>query len=301
MIQLSSEKIRSMTDAEIRAWIDSCEKRFDRELDQVAAAILESGVSLVSLAGPSCSGKTTTAHRLISLLEKAGKHVKVLSTDDFFHNVSHFPVIDGEAPDFDSYDRLNHTLLRRTLRGITEGCEVGLPVFDFLTGVRTDNVESYRPQTDGLVILEGIHALNDDLYGADMRFFRLGLNVRQDVSLDGVELFRARQIRLMRRIIRDEKFRGYSAPNTLFVWDNVHKGEIHYIYPFLQKPDAFISTGLEYEPCVWKEDALNSLQLVEETHPCYAIAREFSEKLRALPAIDPAYVPETSLLREFIG
>lgn len=301
MINLSTEKIRSMSDQEIRDWIENCENHFTVALENTADAILSSGVSLVALAGPSCSGKTTTAHRLIERLEAAGKDVKVLSTDDFFHNVSHFPVIDGEAPDFDDYDRLNHTLLRHTLRGITLGIEVGLPAFDFISGVRTDNTEVYRPNKDSLVILEGIHALNDDLYSDEMSFFRLGLNVRQDLSLDGTEILRARQIRLMRRIIRDEKFRGYSAQNTLFVWDNVHKGEVNFIYPFLQYPDAFIPTDFEYESCIWKEDVLTCLKTVERDHPCYETARDFIRRIEDIPAIDPSYVPNGSLLREFIG
>lgn len=301
MLNLISEQIRSMNTQELLAWIETCETEQEKNLDAVCRDILDQGHTLVALAGPSCSGKSTTAHRLISRFSKAGKDVKVISTDDYFHNVADHPLSHGGAPDFDHFDCMKKSLLAEVLRGICMGEEVQLSRFDFITGRRTDNVERYRPAENSLVILEGIHALNPLLYREGVRFYKLALNVTTRIALDGEELLKKREIRLVRRMIRDEKKRNYSAEQTLNIWNNVKRGEENFILPFFKDADALLTTGLAYEPCVWRDDALDSLEAIAPDNPHYSTARELIAKIQKFPQISVDLVPSDSILQEFLG
>ena len=301
MFELSTSQIRAMSQTELREWISFCENDQTEQLKHVADGILKSGLNLVALAGPSCSGKTTTAHRLISRLTEAGKDVKVISTDDYFHNIAEHPMTHGGAPDFDHFDCMKKSLLSEVLRGICAGEEVSLSRFDFITGRRTDDVERYRPTENSIVILEGIHALNPLLYREGVRYYKLALNVTTRISLDGEELLKKREIRLVRRIIRDEKKRNYRAEQTLNIWANVARGEENFILPFFADADARLTTGLAYEPCVWRNDALDSLSAVSQDSPHRTIADELIEKIQKFPALPIDLVPSDSVLREFLG
>ena len=301
MFELYSPQIRSMCQESIREWIAACEREQSDQLELVADEILRSGLNLVALAGPSCSGKTTTAHRLIARLTSAGKDVKVISTDDYFHNVAEHPMTHGGAPDFDHFDCMKKSLLSEVLRGICAGEEVSLSRFDFITGRRTDDVERYRPTENSIVILEGIHALNPLLYRDGVRYYKLALNVTTRISLDGEELLKKREIRLVRRIIRDEKKRNYRAEQTLNIWANVARGEENFIFPFFPSADAHLTTGLAYEPCVWRDDALDSLSAVSPDNPHRKTAEELIEKIKKFPSIPIDLVPVDSVLREFLG
>lgn len=301
MFDLSTCKIESLSLNEIKDWIQSCEKEQMSQLKTVADEILSQNHTLVALAGPSCSGKSTTAYRLTALLSAAGKEVKVISTDDYFHNISDYPKSDNDAPDFDHFDCVKKSLLSQVLAGICRKETVSLSRFDFVTGRRTDNVETYTPNDNSIVILEGIHALNPRLYLSGVRYYKLALNVTRALSLDGDELLKAREIRLIRRIIRDEKKRNYRAEQTMNVWGNVSRGEENFIFPFFDDVDALLSTGLEYEPCVWAHDALDSLTAIDKNDAKRPYADELIKKISKFPQFTTELVPQDSILQEFLG
>lgn len=301
MFELNTHILKSQSNAQLKAWIDACEKEQITHLSAVANNILAGNFTLVALAGPSCSGKTTTAHRLISLLSKAGKDVMVISTDDYFHNTADFPLTHDGAPDFDHFDCVKKSLLSEVLRGICMGEEVSLSRFDFVTGRRTDNVASYKPKENSIVILEGIHALNPLLYRDGVRYYKLGLNVTRKLALDGEELLTPREIRLVRRIIRDEKKRNYRAEQTMNIWENVARGEENFIFPFFRETNALLTTGLAYEACVWRNDALDSLLAVPRDDPHRPLADAMIKKVQKFPSLSTEFVPQDSILQEFLG
>lgn len=301
MFHLNSRTIQDLSFEEAQNWILEIERTQLNLLNDAARKILAGGYTLVALSGPSCSGKSTTAHRLISFFQQAGKDVKVISTDDYFHNIADYPKSHGGAPDFDHFDCMKKSLLSEVLRGICAGEEVSLSRFDFITGRRTDDVERFQPSENSLVILEGIHALNPLLWREGVRFYKFGLNVTSGITLDGEELLTAREVRLIRRIIRDEKKRNYRAEQTLNIWANVARGEENFIFPFFQDADTLLSTDLCYEPCIWREDALNSLNGVEATNPFRAQADELYAKIERFPTLSANLVPNDSILQEFLG
>lgn len=294
-------EIMALTERGARDWINACETAQDEALESIAARILQSGVSLVALAGPSCSGKTTTAHHLIDLLAQSGKSVRVISTDDFFLDVDSYPETADGVPDFDHFDRLDSVLLADILRDVCAKKPVLLPSFDFVSGRRKKERIAYCPDRDSIIILEGIHALNDRLYSDKLSYFRLGLNVTESFSLDGRTLFSPRELRLIRRAVRDEKFRNYKAEQTLNIWKNVLRGETNFVLPYLDTTDAFLSTGLAYEPCVWRDDALRSFAPIPDESPFFGLAQDLIERLALVPSLATALVPKQSILREFIG
>ncbi len=301
MFNLNSNTIRSLTSDDARDWIAQTEHAQLDLLFKVADEIIKGDYTLVALAGPSCSGKTTTAHRLISCFEQAGKEIKVISTDDYFHNIADYPLSHGGAPDFDHFDCVKKSLLSEVLRGICAGEEVALSRFDFITGRRTDDVERFRPTDNSIVILEGIHALNPLLWREGVRYYKLALNVTQGIALDGNELLDPREVRLIRRIIRDEKKRNYRAEQTMNIWANVARGEENFIFPFFKDADALLATDLFYEPCIWRDDALESLADVDSESPFHTWADELYAKIERFPTLSADLVPTDSILQEFLG
>ncbi len=299
--RLNLDEIKALSKAALKEWVLDCEQRQHDALLNAADEILRSEFTLVALAGPSCSGKSTTAHRLISYFSAAGKDVKVISTDDYFHNIADYPKTNNGAPDFDHFDCMKKSLLSEVLRGICDGEEVSLSRFDFITGRRTDHVETYRPMKNSIVILEGIHALNPLLYHKGMHYYKLALNVTEPFYANGSKLFTPREVRLIRRIIRDEKKRNYRAEQTMNIWGNVVNGEQNFILPFFEDVDAYISTGLAYEPCVWKNDALDSLRAIPKEDKHRPLADDLIARLEPIPKIDTELVPTDSILQEFLG
>lgn len=301
MIQLNTSEILSLSPNAAADWIATCEAKQLRQLKDAAEQVLSGGYAIVALAGPSCSGKSTTAERLIACLKSAGKNVKVISTDDYFHNLSTYQKTHNGAPDFDHFDCMNKTLLAGILRDIGNGNTVRLSRFDFVTGERTDGVEEYTPKQDSLLILEGIHAFNPRLWGEETRSFKLALNVTESVALDGDKILKAREVRLIRRIIRDEKKRNYRAAQTMNIWSNVSRGEENFIFPFFPQAHVMLSTSLDYEPCIWRDDAIGSLQEIPKENPHYTTAQNLVERICAVPLLPEKLVPQDSILQEFLG
>lgn len=304
MYNIQTDSILSMNENEKREYISECEKRYDGALSRLAADIAQKGkIRLCGLAGPSCAGKTTTSFKLTTELSQRGIWVRTVSIDDFFHNRTNGPADDEGNPDYESPDFVNLDLLHTTLDKILKGETVFLPKYDFVNGSRNDKYEKYTPSPNEIIIIEGLHALNDIMYGTipQDEYYRIYINAAQDISLDGVPFLSGVELRFFRRVIRDMKFRGSSPENTMQLWENVLKGEIKYIHPFADRADFTINSVFRYEPCVVKRQALAALKTVDESSPHYEYAAFMSDKLRRVPEICEKLVPMTSLLQEFLG
>ena len=299
-----AEMKRSLRSAKERAaFVKECEERFEKRLDEVAAELVSSGTRIIALSGPTCSGKTTTANKLTAELEACGKDVHLVSIDNFFLERD---VLDeaaersGKPLDYDSVKAIDLALLEERAASIIKGDPTELPVFDFKTGKRT-HYETVDPDDASVFIFEGIQAIYPEvtaLFGKDYR--SVYISVEDDIEMGDV-YFGKRDVRLMRRLLRDYQFRGAHPDFTFHLWRSVAANEDRAILPYVDTVDLRINSTMPYEVCVMKKLLPPVLDLVSDTAMHYPKALEIGEKLKKLDVIDPALVPEASVLREFIG
>ena len=268
--------------------------------DHIAA---RGNVRLVLLAGPSSAGKTTTAHRLCTQLRVVGLRPLLLSTDDYFVGDARNPRDAEGNLDYETVKAVDDVRLAEDLRGLFEGKPVRLRRFDFLKHDGYDAKETTRLPADGVVVLEGIHALNPELTSAlpDDVKFRVYLNALTQLVVDSCNRISTTDTRLLRRLVRDFHFRGMSPLDTFRLWPNVVAGERKWIYPFQAKADAVFNSALDYELAVLKPFAGELLNQVKPWDAAFAEARRLSGILHNVSPAPADCVPGDSILRETIG
>ncbi|MBQ9941213.1 MAG: hypothetical protein IJO74_06725 [Clostridia bacterium] len=304
MYNIDTQKILFMNDIQKRTYIKQCEKEYDDKLAEIAYKISQKkSIRLCGLAGPSCAGKTTTSFKLTMQLEDYNLWVRTLSIDDFFYDRKLGPIGEDGKPDYESPNFVNIDLLHSTLEAVMKGRKVYLPKYDFVSGKRTDKYEQYTPSSKDIIVLEGLHALNDTMYYgiSDDEFYRIFIDAEENVLLDGKKLFSGIDLRLFRRIIRDMKFRGSTPENTMNLWEKVLEGEIKYIHPFAGHADFKINSVFEYEACALKKQTVNALNKINSDSVHYEYAKVMCDKLNLVPEINENLVPGNSLLQEFLG
>ena len=258
---------------------------------------------LVLLAGPSSSGKTSSAKRLMVHLRVLGFRPFALSLDDYFIDREDTPRgADGDF-DFEALEALRIDLFNEHLEALMAGEEVILPRFDFRSGTSRLADAPTRLRRGEPLIVEGIHALNPRLTPAIPAARKLLIYVSAlcHLNITNLSYIKTTHSRLFRRIVRDAKFRGYTASETLARWPKVRHGEDLHIFPYQNNADLFFNSGLTYELAVLKLWAEPRLAAVDPDDPNYGLARTLIELLSLLLPIDASQVPPTSLLREFIG
>jgi len=276
-----------------------------KELSQIADQIATRNppVRLVLQAGPSSAGKTTTAHRLCMQLRVNGLHTMLLSTDDYFVGDARNPRDADGKLDYEHVDCVDAARLAADLNALFAGQSVRLRKFDFLRHEGYDmSVETSLPP-GGVVVLEGIHALNPRLT-ADVPEhvkFRLFLNAMTQLVVDSCNRISASDTRLLRRLVRDYHFRGLSPLKTFELWPNVVAGERKWIYPFQHEADAVFNSSLDYELAVLKPYAAELLNQVKPWDRAYVEARRLSGLLHNVSIAPSDAVPGDSILRETIG
>ncbi len=293
MASLSPEKLVEMS-----------EENFSRQVENVAAKVsLLPGNRLVMLAGPSSSGKTTTASLLSKDIQKNGRGAKVISLDDFYRDQTEKLYFEDGTPDFETIESLDTDRITQCLSDITEKGECLLPRFSFLTRMREKEPVHFTLEKDEIVIVEGLHALNpkitDPLDGS--RLTKLYVSVSSRVMNGDKVFLTKRDIRFVRRMVRDYLFRNSKVDFTFFLWNGVRKGEDRYLFPFSHLADIRIDSFHSYEMCVLKRTALSLLAHIEENSPYFAPAQSLCEKLSQFVSIEESRMPESSLLREFVG
>ena len=289
---------------ERRAFIKECESGFEKRLDKAVAECVSRGARIIALSGPTCSGKTTAAGKIIAELSAKGNDVHVISIDDFFKERDilnrESEMAGGVRLDYDSISAIDFGLLESRVSTLLAGGKVALPKYDFKTGTRTEG-ETIAPTDKSIFVFEGIQAVYPEvvaLLGDEA--VSVSINVEDDLEFNGV-IFNKRDIRLMRRLVRDYRFRGAEPEFTFYLWRSVVMNEERSILPYEEKIAIKIDSLIPYEVMLMKSELLPILDRVPETSRFYAKALEYGERLRGLDPITPDMIPETSLLREFIG
>lgn len=294
-----------VVNGDISDFIKVAEALHEKNVARIADAIFRrrDTARIVLVAGPSSSGKTTFAKRLAIQLRVNGFHVSTLSLDNYFFELAKTPRDDSGAPDFEHINSLDLELFNRHMDQLANGGEIDPPIFDFETKTRLYRGNKMKLGTDGILIIEGIHGLNPELTRMipDTTKFRVYVSALTQLSLDANNRIATTDNRLIRRMVRDHKYRGHSALKTLRMWPSVRRGEERWIFPFQTEADATFNSALDYELAVLKPIAEPLLMEVKPFDREYAEARRLTAFLLNFIGIPDREVPNTSMLREYIG
>ena len=260
-------------------------------------------VRMVLLAGPSSSGKTTSCRRLAVQLSVLGFDVKQLSLDDYFLPREQTPRQPNGDYDFEAVEALNIPLLNEQLQQMFDGREVKIPTYNFKTGEPHYSGKTIQLKKDSILVVEGIHALNPKLTADidDELKFKVYVSALTQIALDRQNIIRSNDNRLIRRIVRDNNFRGYSAYATLQRWPSVRFGEEKHIFPYQENADIMFNSALLYELGILRPFAEPLLKMVPQSAEEYAEAIRLLSMLELIEPIRTTYIPPTSILREFLG
>ncbi len=282
--------------------ISDAENGYHAIISDVAQRILNnSEIRIVLLAGPSGSGKTTSANLICDALKSRGRESMVISLDDFYRNHSDadYPRLSNGALDFESLDALDIPVLQNMLMRVASGEEFTVPKYDFKIGKRREG-KKHLPMPNGVVIIEGLHALNPRVFSLlpKERLLKIFISVSTNINNNSERILSGRKIRFVRRMVRDSIYRNADARRTLSMWKNVLHGEDVYLYPHRDNADISFNTFHEFELGVMRPFVLKLIS--EELANDDAYAKTVRDALFAVAPIDLSSVPETSLIREFV-
>lgn len=286
-------------------FLQKCSDEYHNKVKTAAEKIFfDKSKKIVMLAGPSSSGKTTTAKILSGYINSLGGKAYTVSLDDFYHPRSvGYPLDENGKPDYECVEALDIGLLHSKLYELSHTRKSSLPVFDFKTGERINNAKSIELRENDVIIFEGLHALNpvitDNLDAKEL--FRIYVSVSSRVyDQNGDVLLSKRDMRFIRRMVRDFSFRSTSVEFTFEVWQSVIRGEDKYLFPYEHLADMKLDSFHPCEPCVFSQRATELLS--------YVVKDEYKEKAERLARTlslfdktDYSLLPEDSLLREFTG
>jgi len=288
----------------IREFIRVAEALQNKRIAEIGDRIVsENQVRVVLIAGPSSSGKTTFAKKLEIQLRAAGRIPVSVALDNYFVPREQTPLDEEGNYDFESLEAIDVALLNDQLLKLFEGREVRMPVFDFKTGSRITSDTPIRLPDNGILILEGIHGLNDKLtprITAENKF-KVYVSALTQLNLDDHNRIPTTDNRLIRRMVRDYQFRGHSALDTLHMWPSVRRGENRNIFPYQDSADVAFNSALDYELAVLRNYAWPLLSMVKPHHDVYHEAIRLMGFLDNFVGIPERNVPSDSILREFIG
>lgn len=284
--------------------VNMCETKHNNMLAELGLRIKNdiNNIRLIAIAGPSSSGKTTFSHRLrIELMTRGINPVKI-SMDDYYLDRDQAPIDEFGEPDLEHVAALDIKLFNEHMLALIQGEEVDIPSFDFKLGKRVKGhkvrVDEHTP-----IIIEGIHALNEQLTMSIPKHqkFKIYISPTFQLNIDNHNPISATEIRMLRRIVRDAKYRKTHASDTFAMWASVRRGEFKWIYPFQEQADYIFNTELTYELGVMKKYALPVLEAIDRNDEYFIQANRIVKFLKYFKDIDERLVPCNSLLREFIG
>ena len=285
-----------------KSFVLQCEERFGKRLLSVTEKVMESGADIILLTGPSCSGKTPIADKLIHDFKEIGKEVNVISIDDFFVERNDSRTVElGKKIDYDSIDALDFKLLAQCIESLKQRKSFKTPIYDFVSQKRS-GFKEYEVNDNSVFIIEGIQAVYKEITPLFEGESVIGVfaNVDEDAMVNGV-YFNRDDIRLSRRIVRDRKFRGATADFSLFLWETVRENEDKNIYPNKNVCKLQFDSFLEYELFVLKKYIIEVLADVDASSKYYPKAKELADKFNALCDISFEYAPDSSFYTEFLG
>ena len=281
------------------------ETRFDNILNDITARIAgDDGREIVMLAGPSASGKTTTANKIAQKCIARGIQTYVVSLDDFYLNRDKIPRDESGKPDFETVYALDLPKFSETIRLLLSGAATDLPIFDFTTGKRSEEVRTVTLGEQDAVVVEGLHALNPRITDAlpQKNLLKIYISVSSRIYNEkGKIILNKRNLRFLRRMTRDYLFRASSVENTYNLWESVRNGEDKYLFPYRDCADMKINSVHLSAPCVFRDTCLAMLENADLSGEQKKDAEELAAALRLFVPISPSLIPETSLLREFLG
>ena len=291
---------------EKRDLVESEDRAFHSRIDRAVEALaFGTDVRVVTVAGPTCSGKTTTAQKLDSALERSGRRVHTISLDDFFLNRAELlsrAEKTGSKIDFDSPDTLDMQALSDVIEAAFSGEKVLVPRFDFHTGTRVGTVDLGRPSPEDVYLFEGIQAVYPSVTNLFGRHSARSvfLNVGEEAGYRNT-VFSSDEIRFLRRLVRDSRFRAAEPAFTFRLWETVRVNEDKHIFPYSDACDVKITTYHAYELNMLRDEAVGLLSSINVGSAWFDSARDLIERLTPIPSISPTYLSEGSLFREFFG
>ena len=296
---------KKIQEGKIKELILFSEAIHEKKIAEIANKIKEKqNVRMVLIAGPTSSGKTTFAGKLGMALRVQGIKPVTISVDNYFVERENNPIDENGNYDFECIEAIDVELLNSQLSDLLSGKEVELPTFDFSTGHKKYLGNKLKLQEDEILIIEGIHCLNDELTNhiPKENKFKVYISDLTVLNIDYYNRISTTDTRLIRRIARDYQFRGYSALHTLKMWDSVNRGERKYIFPYQEQADCMFNSSIIYELAVLKNIVIPLLEEIDNSNPEYSEARRLIVLLRYFESINETdLIPNNSLLREFIG
>ncbi|MBQ3014267.1 MAG: nucleoside kinase [Clostridia bacterium] len=289
----------------VRELIRVNEALHEKRFSQIADMICERGAKAVMLAGPSSSGKTTSANRLATQLRVHGKKPILMSLDDYYLDRDKIPTEPDGSVDLEHINTIDTALFAEHLGKLLGGEEVEIPVFNFKKGKREWLGHRMRLCEDTVIIVEGLHALNPVLLPKEMdvsKVFKMYVSPILPLNLDDHNRIASRYLRLLRRTVRDYETRGSSVQQTLSMWDSVRRGEERWIFPYQENADVIFNSSTLYELAVLKRHIFPLLQVIGADDDCYDQVRAMVKILNYVYEADvDDEIPPTSIVREFIG
>ncbi len=296
--------INDSVKSNVKDFISFCEDRYHDEIRGLAREIKENGKKkIIMIAGPSGSGKTTTAKILRDYLDKLSIHTSVISLDDFYLNREDAPRDEEGKPDFETVHSLDIPEIERCFDDLLKSGSCVMPLFDFEKGKRKPDGHIVSIRDGGIIIVEGLHALNPLLTSRlpSDSVFKIYISVNESlVDSEGKVVLSSRQMRLVRRMSRDDIYRGTAPQQTFDMWESVIKGEEKFLYCFKPTADKQIFTLHYYEPCIFRDRVLRLLSAISPQSEDYYYVQNTINGLKKFRSVDSVLVPQDSLLREFI-
>lgn len=279
--------------------INDAETLYRKQINEIADQIVSNGkYKVVLMAGPSSSGKTTSSNLIRAKLNEAGYDSIVVSMDNFFLNRSQTPRLKNGDYDYENVTALDLDYLNKFINDLFEKGEANMPTFNFVTGEREKEYKHIKLSTKTIVIMEGIHALNPIVFKKhNDSMYKIYICVNTNFTIDGQTVLPAKKLRLMRRLIRDNRTRGMSLQRTFDMWQNVLAGEDVYIKPYKNCADYLINSTHAYEPLMYAKHLLPALKQEEPT----AATTNLIQMLEQCNTLDASLLPSDSLLHEFLG
>ncbi len=275
----------------------------EKKIAQIADMITKNRKRLVFIAGPSSSGKTTFAHRLSVQLRVNGLKPVTISLDDYYRNRENAPVDEQGKPDFESLEAIDVELFNNHIYVLTKGQKSEIPIFDFPSGKRKERGRVLKIDDNNILIVEGIHGLNENISRnvPGESKFKIYVSALTSLNIDDHNRIPSTDTRLIRRIVRDNQFRGMHASGTIKMWASVRRGEKKWIFPYQETADVMFNSSLKYELGVLKTKAEPLLKEITKSEQEYSEAKRLLELLGYFLPVKCDEIPINSILREFTG
>lgn len=298
-----SDVNKYVSDCKIDNIIRITETHFNNEISDLVSDVIKKKARFVLFAGPSSSGKTTTTKKIALQLRSRGYEVLVISVDNYFKNLVDSPKDENGNYDFECLEALDLKLLNKQLKDLIAGKKVDLPTYNFITGEKEYKGDPIKIEDNTIILMEGLHCINDEMtpdLDPSLKY-KVYLSPFMPLNIDRHNYISTTDLRLMRRIVRDNRTRATDVGATIAYWNKVRDGEEKYIFPFINNVDKILNTSLVYEIGVLKVFVEPLLYSVKSNSPSYNESRRLINSMRNFFTIPSDYVPEDSILREFIG